>query len=227
MTTGIYKLNFKGTDRVYIGQSSNIERRISEHLRDLCTGVSAAKLQDAYNTYGEPSYEVLCEGSLSELDSLETEAIEIFDSVDNGFNTLYHPGCPDIRGMESSNTKYSKQAYIEIYSLLYSGNTIRNVAKLTGTTNDIVSKISLGLTHQWLATEYPHIHAFLEQQKKFGRYGNNVGISEEDRRIASPTGEVYVVFNIREFARDNSLDASHLASVLSGKRKSHKKWTKI
>lgn len=226
MTVGIYKLNFTGTAKHYIGQSSNIERRFSEHIRDMQQGISAKKLQEAYNIYGLPTYEILCIAELSELDSLEKEAITIFNSVIDGFNTLSTPGNPDIRGIESVNAKYCKDTYVKIYEYLYQGLSIKEIAKKTNTTEDIVSKISLGLTHQWLANDYPHISAYLENVKQFGRYGNNATISEEDRMIKSPAQEVYLVTNIREFARNNGLDASHLASVLSGKRKSHKNWTK-
>lgn len=35
MTTGIYCLRFKGTDKVYVGQSNNIIYRFNQHIRSL------------------------------------------------------------------------------------------------------------------------------------------------------------------------------------------------
>ena len=51
MTTGIYQLVFKGTDKVYIGQSIDIEHRYKGHISCLQLGKGVSKLQNAYNIY--------------------------------------------------------------------------------------------------------------------------------------------------------------------------------
>jgi predicted GIY-YIG superfamily endonuclease len=52
MTIGIYRLIFPNTDKCYIGQSVNIERRYLQHLRDMEKGTAARKMQHAYSIYG-------------------------------------------------------------------------------------------------------------------------------------------------------------------------------
>lgn len=87
MTIGIYRLIFPNTDKCYIGQSVNIERRYMQHLRSFELSSASAKLQNAYNMYGKPKLDILLDSiEVSELDTCENEAIEIFDSFHNGFN---------------------------------------------------------------------------------------------------------------------------------------------
>lgn len=45
-------------------------------------------------------------------------------------------------------------------------------------------------------------------------------------KFINPQGEVIEIHNLAEFARDNGLSQSHLYAVYAGKRKSHKGWTK-
>lgn len=45
-------------------------------------------------------------------------------------------------------------------------------------------------------------------------------------KIVTPSGDVIGVYNVSKFARDHGLLQSHLSSVLSGKRKSHKGYTR-
>ena len=75
MTCGIYKLNFNNTEKVYIGQSIDIESRFSKHKSALSRGVAAPKLQAAHTLYGIPNLEILTECAISELNSYEKETI--------------------------------------------------------------------------------------------------------------------------------------------------------
>lgn len=43
--------------------------------------------------------------------------------------------------------------------------------------------------------------------------------------LISPSGKVYIIKNINQFAKEQGLHHCHLYSVLSGKRKHHKGWT--
>ena len=88
MTCGIYLLRFNGTKAVYVGQSINIEERYSSHIRYMRAKTTSHKLQYAYDTYGIPTLEILVECDKELLNETENEAIAIFNSVENGFNTL-------------------------------------------------------------------------------------------------------------------------------------------
>jgi hypothetical protein len=42
--------------------------------------------------------------------------------------------------------------------------------------------------------------------------------------LISPEGEVVDVFNLKKFCRDHGLDSGNMSKVVSGERKSHRKW---
>jgi group I intron endonuclease len=226
MTIGIYKLGFIGTSKVYIGQSSNIEKRFNEHCNSLAKGTAKAKLQGAYTLYGKPYLEVIITTtSIEDLDKLEVEAIDIYDSVENGFNTLASPGNPNMRGLDSVHCKFNKEQYTEAYKLLAHTNlTIKNIAEKTGLTNTVVQTLGKGNTHVWLSLELPEEAQILIEKNKYGRYKTD--LTANTRTIVSPEGAVYCVENIREFARKHGLCSAHLSSLLNGKRKTHKGWKK-
>ena len=49
--------------------------------------------------------------------------------------------------------------------------------------------------------------------------------SSRKKVFISPTGEVTQVYNLRQFCRENGLDASNMAKVLKGKYKHSQGWT--
>lgn len=73
--TGIYKFIFSN-GHYYIGQSYNIRRRSKQHLKEMNKGTHTnSRVQNCYNKYGEPSFEVLIECTKEDLDIKETEYI--------------------------------------------------------------------------------------------------------------------------------------------------------
>jgi group I intron endonuclease len=71
MNSGIYKLVF--TDKsVYIGKSVDMSKRWDQHLKALKKGTHTKRIQDAYNKYGTPKFEIICECHPHHIDILET-----------------------------------------------------------------------------------------------------------------------------------------------------------
>lgn len=225
MTTGVYRLIFKGTDKVYIGQSVNIERRFHEHIHNLIKGVATYKLMDAYNTYGNPLLDILVECSVDELALWETQAIEIFDSITNGYNILDGKSAIKYYGETNGNSKHTNEEYYAILKLLITKPIIPNkdIAKICGVTLSIVSHISSMEKHSWLGEVYPLEYAELQRIKSEGRrgYGNT---STTIPLIKSPEGIIHEVLNGTRFARDHGLDQTSISRVLSGKLLVHKGW---
>lgn len=78
---GIYKIQFPN-GHYYYGQSINMKTRRARHLFELKKGVhSNSRLQNCYNKYGEPIFEVIHECTKEELNSIETKYL--FEHVDN------------------------------------------------------------------------------------------------------------------------------------------------
>ncbi len=225
MTTGIYKLNFTGTDKVYIGKGKSIEGRLCDHLRNLRNKEHSKKMNSAYAEFGMPTLEVLCECLESELNEFENETIEIYDSVDNGFNTLYcaedmPTGGPS--GDLNGKSKYSNSKIIEVFNLLVSRLSLKEVVTLTNVSYDVVSDVSSGVRHSWLAEEFPEKYATMLSYVGNRRLASMRGVVY--LKLLSPVGIVYTVENIRAFAREHELSASALCSVLNGKHIQHKGW---
>ena len=92
-TCGIYKITNIDTDKVYIGQSSNIEKRWNTHIKRLNNNTHINKhLQAAWNKYGADRFKftVFMEVEESKLDEWEVFLIKAIDlqNPDYGYNKL-------------------------------------------------------------------------------------------------------------------------------------------
>ena len=236
MTCGIYKLSFKGTNGVYIGQSENIEGRFIKHISNMKKHKSAKKLQYAYDTYGTPSIEVLAECDEAELDEFENETIEIWDAVNTGFNSLEKAGgTPDNSGTNNGMSTFSKEQILQVFELLIL-NTYSNYEEIiqqTGVSNSVVSGISAGRLHTWLKEDFSDKYATLIDQQSTRKRKPKPILSEIQSSkargiihplVVSPSGEVYQIDNVRMFAREHELNQGNFHSLLVGRCKSVKGW---
>lgn len=71
MTSGIYKLTFPDGS-IYIGKSVDIQKRWSQHNKALTKGTHTKRMQEVYNKFGPPKYEVIFECHPDHIDILET-----------------------------------------------------------------------------------------------------------------------------------------------------------
>lgn len=230
MTIGIYILRFKGTDKVYIGQSVDIYNRFSIHKTALRNSSHTLKLQKAYDDYGEPSLEILCEVSKEDLNTLEKEAIDIFDSVSNGFNTLYNPGIypPGLSGEESPVSLYSNEVYEEILRLLASTTySVLDISELLNVSKNVVYSIRQLSAHLWLKEVFPEYYQLIEQKyKSLKRDGNTrANRGKPSLTVVSDiTGDTYLVTSIKEFCKVYSLDNGNVSNLLNNKILYYKGW---
>lgn len=168
MTCGIYLLKFKGTDKVYVGQSLHIEKRFLEHLSSFRRGTSSTKLTSAYKEFGVPELLILLETSEEELFISEEEAIEIYNSVEKGFNTMCRSGgrLTTLVGEEAGGSLYSNHQITEVFfhlideTNLYSHKEIENI---TGVSISTIAQVSSSNTHLWLKDKYPEEYKILER----------------------------------------------------------------
>ena len=112
-------------------------------------------------------------------------------------------------------------------------NFFKNIEKVTGVSEDIVSKISSGSCHLWLEEEEPDIWLSIQLLKnkrlKLNAFARGDKNSAKVRgivypNIVSPNGDTYTVENAYAFAREHGLRGNHLTEVLNGHRKSHMGW---
>ncbi len=162
MTCGIYRLNFSNTNKVYIGQSTDIERRIVVHLYAMKYGHSSIKLNNAYLTYGFLDYTIICECPEEELDNTEEEAIDIFNSIENGFNTVHGRTSrrTHLCGENAAMSSCSNSKIIETFELLVgSTKTILDISEIVGISNNVVKDISAGVSHAWLLDIFGEVYS--------------------------------------------------------------------
>lgn len=228
MTIGIYKLNFKDTNKVYIGQSINIEQRYKNHLYSLKRGDACKKLQEAYNIYGIPSLEILLDNidnidmpiDISELDSLEEEFIKLYDSFYNGFNSQKDVVLGSI-GISNGMSDYSEEKYLEVFSYLQDSSiTFNEIVELTNVSKDVITQISNGTRHNWLNARYP-------VEYKIMRESHNTRdnfVRKDYPIIVSPEGKEYKVISTTDFAKKHNLDTAALSRLFSGKYSHTKGW---
>lgn len=230
MTTGIYKLVFKGTNKVYIGKSIHLETRLNSHIQHFKSGTAAKKLSEAFISYGVPELVVLLECDEVDLSESENTAIEIYNSVIDGFNTLSNSDeipTPDNSGELNGLSKCSNEIIEQIFFELIKENngSLHSIANKLNVSYSIVSSISSCRNHKWLLKKYPDQYSIL--LSKVGT--RNRGKSAIDRGIIypiiiSPEGTEYTINNIRQFAIANKLDRGCLHKVLTGKITSTKGW---
>lgn len=89
MKSGIYAIKNKMNNKMYIGQSVNVNKRKSYHLWLLRNNSHFnPKLQNAFNKYGEENFEfvILEKCNKEELDDKEIEYINRYNTTNNGYN---------------------------------------------------------------------------------------------------------------------------------------------
>lgn len=222
MTIGIYKLKFKGTDKVYIGQSNNIERRYSAHILSMHKNLSPNKLQEAFNMFGIPELEILIDVPIEELNATEIEAIHIFNSVVDGFNTLAGGASTSVLcGQHASNAYYSNEVYIEILKALASNMPIKEIVEVLQVSESIIKSIRTCENHKWLKLQCPEEYTIVEERHlNYSHKNNNTAKS---RGITYPllinlkTKETINVFSLRDTARQLGMHSSNLDHLLHGK----------
>lgn len=227
MTIGIYRLRFSGTESCYIGQSINIEKRYEHHLNSFINAKANSKMMEAYSTYGVPCLEIVCECSVEELNTAENEAIELFDSVNNGFNVLEHAGVPLYHGENHPRCKYTNQQLIEVARLLTDPlNKAKDISEITGVSVATVQDIASLKVHGWLATAAAEIYQKLVSLK--GTRKNPKGIATRGISyppVQSPDGKIYSnISNLSKFCEEQGLSRSNFRKLLQGKNKSSLGW---
>lgn len=234
MTCGIYRLVFGGTDKCYIGQSVNIEYRYTQHLYKFKNRSAQQKLLRAYDVYGVPTLDILAESNRADLDREEKEAIEIFDSVENGFNTYQENRGrpPETRkcGEDSASSIYSNAQIEEAFLYLVDcqNMTALEISKETSISVHTIRAIAGLNQHKWLKLKFPEKYSILESSKGMSNKSDKFSAAARGIQypaVISPLGVVYSnITNAKKFCEEHNLTRSNFGEVLNGRRKSHKGW---
>lgn len=107
---GIYKITNKKNGKVYIGQSNDIKRRLSEHKQK-----RTLTIDDYINVLGIENFdfEIVEECSQEELDKKEIEYIKKYDSIKNGYN-IQKGGYNNSKGEGNGRAKLTEKDIVFI-----------------------------------------------------------------------------------------------------------------
>jgi len=160
LTTGIYSISFKGTDKVYIGSASrksNIKscngfyNRWSKHIYNLRKNKTNTHLQRAYNKYGEENmYFSILEECDSKICILKEQFyMNKYNSYENGLNS--RPKAENNSGYKQSDIQKNKiiskykeirKSYLnEIISLYSEDKTTREISKILNISRGVIGRI--------------------------------------------------------------------------------------
>ena len=209
--TGIYMILNHANDKVYIGQSIDIETRWKQHKSDLnCNRHDNKHLQSAWNKYRKDKFEfiILCKCEENQLNTLEQYYIFCFDTIEKEFGYNNDYGGSAGRISEETKIKISK-------SLL--GNIPWNKGKRTGQipwnkgmeyNNPKISKANKGKT-AWNRTkiiclntleEFDSIH---EAGRKYNLAYNNIhkNIKHKIKSCGNINGVKLVWYSYEEYEK--------------------------
>lgn len=96
ITCGVYKITNTVNGKIYVGSSTNLERRRFDHYFRLRSNKNNHPIQSDFNKYGESNliFEILEECGHDKLRSLEGSYIRLLNTTDKnyGYNTMINNG---------------------------------------------------------------------------------------------------------------------------------------
>lgn len=125
---GIYKITNKVNNKIYIGQSRDIQKRWKEHkLSCFNENVSdyESKKNKAFRKYGLDNFtfEIIEEIEIEKLNEREIYWIEKLNSVSDGYNTSNGGHAPNLKGEYHSQAKNNQKEIDRLIILLRDTNT--------------------------------------------------------------------------------------------------------
>jgi group I intron endonuclease len=231
MTIGIYKLTAP-SKKSYIGQSWDIESRFTCYMTLNSKTKKQPKLYRALKKYGPKnfSYEIIkiC-NTQGDLNFFEDCYITEYNSIENGYNIKFG----GVNGKHHHDTK------VKISETLLGKKLKRSEAHIEILRNTIKSKE--WLYHQKLGKAMsPEVREKI-RKAALKRYANgapnltddhkkkvSIGLrklhSDKFYEFISPTGQVYIVNNFRDFIEKNNLHLRSVRRVISNDRSHYKGW---
>lgn len=166
----LYKITNLVNEKVYLGITARPKQRLKEHFSK---SSSCSKLSRAINKHGKDNFimTILCEGTEDYIIDLESKAIKVYDSINNGYNLMDgHPNKNGTIHSEESKLRIS-EALLEYYK--------NNVCKNLGA--ERLSKRDLNpyyITGFWFPTKRVALKALQMNQKSFYKWRSDGTLGE-------------------------------------------------
>lgn len=210
---GIYALWWVQEDLVYIGQSSSINRRYTEHIYKMKSGNhSNYKVQELYTKTGNiPELVILELCSLDKLNDLEVIWTNEFNSLHTGLN-IVEPGIVG-HGTTSNNSKYSLLQVLKVFSLLYKTKlSYAHIADKLKVDISLVNDIRRGNSHTWLQDKYPSKY-FIMLSNRDSKYSDSRAYPD----LISPAGVIYTnITNLSDIYTKDPILSLNISAARNG-----------
>lgn len=199
------------------------------HCSKLKKGTHSKKVQEEYAKYSSyPELEILVECTKVELNRYEDECIEIWDSANNGLNSM-KSALSSPKGIQSCenhpNNKYSPEQYeLALFLLVEGSMSHREIADKIKISKQVIDGISRGNSQIWLKNKYPE--EYDKMLKTRPGSGNGHRLFKTRPLLQAPNGTIYNLSgkNVTAFAKEHGLEGGKLSEVLNGYPNSHKGW---
>jgi hypothetical protein len=143
--TGVYAIECVENGKAYVGQATNIGKRINHHRWSLDAGRHAnPHLQSAWDKYGEESFTIRILEETSDLDAAEERWMDSLDAINSGFNQ--RKGCQPLRGESAPRATLTEAQVKEARRRCLAGETGVDVAREFGVTSAAVCGAVSGRT---------------------------------------------------------------------------------
>ena len=159
MSKYIYAISNVYNEKMYIGQTKNIEKRWYKHTSDLKNRKHHSKsLQDDWDKYGEEGFEFIIFGDFENYNEIEIKLIKEFNAINQGYNSQEGGESPPIlKDEDNFNCTHSNETVDRIiYDLKYTNLSFLEIAKKYGykdATN--IGRINNGKIRRRDNIEYP------------------------------------------------------------------------
>lgn len=179
---GIYKYQNKLNGKIYIGQSTDIERRYQQHLWDAekrpeqGTGIDLAINKYGINNF---TFEIIEQCNPEQLDERERFWIEYFNSYTEGYNRT--PGGSSLRGEEHPRAILTKEQVWqirELYGKRVKRSDVFKIFKNTG-----ISK--RGFLKIWNCETWTNVHTDVYTPENRAWHKQQIGHSEDQKGLSS------------------------------------------
>lgn len=157
---GIYKFQNKVNNKVYIGQSVNIEKRYGEHFHDHQNpnykGYDT-KFYRALRKYGIDNFSFeIVESNPTDLNEAERRWVAYYNSYDDGYNSNKGGESVTEKGELHPNAKLNNQQVKEIKRLLKETKTTqKDIGKMFDISSATITQINRGVKWNDVNETYP------------------------------------------------------------------------
>lgn len=178
--SGIYKITNIVDNKVYIGQSVDVETRIKRHKSDLKNKKHRnSLLQRAYDKYGKFKYEIIEHCEIAMMDDKEVYWIAYHKSTNRDYgynfesggniNKIMHEETKDkIReSNKGSSDLLTEDNVREIKMAIHLGIAQTELVELFNVSDSTISKIAKGVNWYWVLPQFnnSHEHHYINAKK--------------------------------------------------------------